>query len=82
MDKSNEREALILRKRRSELGITQMEVALNAGIQLQHYQNFKYGIRQLSKSTAILVLRICAVLELDPYEVVFGTDKDWIKRIR
>ena len=82
MDKSTEREALILRKRRKELGLTQMDVALNAGIQLQHYQNFEYGIRQFSKSTAILVLRICAVLELDPYEVVFGTSKDWIRRIR
>ena len=51
-------------------------------IQQQHYQNFEYGTRQFSKSTAILVLRICAVLELDPYEVVFGTSKDWIRRIR
>ncbi len=82
MDISTEREALILRKRRKELGLTQMDVALNAGIQLQHYQNFEYGTRQFSKSTAILVLRICAVLELDPYEVVFGTSKDWIRRIR
>ena len=82
MDKSTEREALILRKRRKELGLTQMDVALNTGIQLQHYQNFEYGTRQFSKSTAILVLRICAVLELDPYEVVFGTSKDWIRRIR
>ena len=82
MDKSAEREALILRKRRKELGLTQMDVALNTGIQLQHYQNFEYGTRQFSKSTAILVLRICAVLELDPYEVVFGTSKDWIRRIR
>jgi transcriptional regulator with XRE-family HTH domain len=82
MDKSTEREALILRKRRKELGLSQMDVALNAGIHLQHYQNFEYGTRQFSKSTAILVLRICAVLELDPYEVVFGTSKDWIRRIR
>ena len=82
MDKSTEREAAILRKRRIELGMTQMDVALNAGLQLQHYQNYEYGTRQLSKATAILVLRICAVLELDPYEVVFGTSKDWFKRIR
>ncbi len=82
MDKSIEREATILRKRRLELGMTQMEVALNAGMQLQHYQNYEYGIRQFSKSSSILVLRICAVLVLDPYEVVFDTSEDWIRRVR
>jgi hypothetical protein len=33
MDKSTEREAAILRNRQKELGLTQMDVALNAGMQ-------------------------------------------------
>ncbi len=43
MDKSTESEAAILRKGRIELGMTQMDVALNAGLQLQHYQNYEYA---------------------------------------
>ena len=82
MDESAKRQMKIMRERRTELGFRQEDVAAEAGISLQHYQNFEYGTRQFSKSTAILVLRICAVLELDPYEVVFGTSKDWIRRIR
>jgi hypothetical protein len=57
MDKSTERETAILRKRSEELGLMQMDVALNAGIQLQHYQNCEYGIRQLSKATAMRCTR-------------------------
>lgn len=36
MDKT-ERESRILRERRLELGLSQTEVAINAGLQLQHY---------------------------------------------
>ena len=82
MDKSAEREARILKKRRKELGLSQMEVALNAGLKLQQYQNFEYGSRKLSNSSCILALRICAVLELDPFELVFENSKDWVKKIR
>jgi DNA-binding XRE family transcriptional regulator len=77
-----ERESRILRERRLELGLSQTEVALNAGLQLQHYQRYEYGDRKLSNSSMILGLRICSILELDPYEFVFGESKDWIKKVR
>lgn len=39
-----ERESRILRERRLELGLSQTEVALNAGLQLQHYiQHIPFG---------------------------------------
>ena len=81
MDKT-ERESRILRERRLELGLSQTEVAINAGLQLQHYQRYEYGDRKLSNSSMILGLRICSILELDPYEFVFDESKDWIKKVR
>ena len=77
-----EREARILKARRKELGMSQTEVALNAGIQIQQYQKFEYGERKLSNSSMVLGLSICAVLELDMYEFTFESDTDWMKKIR
>lgn len=82
MDEINKRESTMLKNRRIELGLSQTEVALNAGIQLQQYQKFEYGQRQLSNSTMLLGLRICAVLEIDPYEFAFGSTRDWSKKVR
>lgn len=77
-----EKEARILKARRTELGLSQTEVAAQAGIQIQQYQKFEYGDRRLSNSSMVLGLRICAVLELDPYEFVFESDTDWMRKIR
>ncbi len=82
MNNKTEREAKILRNRRVELGMSQMDVALNAEIQIQQYQRFEYGDRSLSNSSMMLGLRICAVLELDPYEFVFENSAYWTKKIR
>lgn len=75
------REAMILKKRRKELGLTQSEVAEAIGIQLQQYQLFEYGTRKVSTSSMILGLRLCAVLELKPYELVFEKESDWVKKV-
>ena len=68
------REGKMLRERRKELGLTQMEVALELQMSLHQYQRFEYGESLVSTSRMSTGLRICAVLELDPYEVVFGTE--------
>ncbi len=82
MDKKIGREALILKNRRKELGLTQTDVAGQVGIQLQQYQLFEYGKRKVSTSSMILGLRLCAVLELEPYELVFEKSEDWVKKVR
>lgn len=79
MAKNIEREALILKKRRTELGLTQNEIAEAIGVQLQQYQMFEYGTRKVSTSSMILGLRLCAALELDLYELVFEKESDWVK---
>ena len=81
MAKNIGREALILKKRRKELGLTQTEVADAIGIQLQQYQMFEYGTRKVSNSSMILGLRLCAALELKPYELVFEKELDWVKKV-
>ena len=81
MGKKPGREALILRKRRKELNLTQAEVADAIGVQVQQYQLFEYGTRKVSTSSMILGLRLCAVLELEPYELVFEKEADWVKKV-
>jgi len=66
------REGQILRDRRLELGMTQEEVALELGMSIHQYQRYEYGETKLSNSRMKIGLRICAILELDPYEAIFG----------
>lgn len=82
MDESTKRQMQIMKKRREELGFRQGDVAEEAGITLQQYQNFEYGKRKIANCSTILALRICAALELDPYELVFENGRDFTKRIR
>ena len=82
MDEITKRQVTIMKKRRKEMGFTQGDIAEEAGITLQQYQNFEYGRRKIAKCSTILALRICAALELDPYELVFENGRDFIKRIR
>lgn len=75
------REALILNKRRKELWLTQTEIAEAIVVQLQHYQMFEYGTRKVSTSSMILGLRLCAALELEPYELVFEKESDKVSKV-
>lgn len=65
-----DREGRMLRDRRIELGLTQEEAALELGISLQQYQRYEYGDRRLANCPMRIGLRICALLELDPFEVI------------
>ena len=79
MDKENhgdDREAKIIRERRDELYMTQLQVEVEAGLGLQEYQRYEYGKAKLSNARMKVGLRICAALELDPFEVVFESGED------
>ena len=65
-----DREGRILRDRRIELGMTQEEAALELGISLQQYQRYEYVDRRFANCPMRIGLRICALLELDPFEVI------------
>lgn len=64
----------LLRDRRIELGLTQEEVALELGMSIHQYQRYEYGETRLANTRMNIGLRICAILELDPFEAVFGPD--------
>lgn len=58
----------ILQRRRQELNLTQQQVADEAGIQLRQYQRVESGERHLTSCGARIMLAVCAVLRIDPYE--------------
>ena len=64
----------ILRERRLELGLTQEDAALELHMSTHQYQRYEYGEHQLSNCPMKVGLRICAVLELDPYEIIFESE--------
>ncbi|MCR4621799.1 MAG: helix-turn-helix domain-containing protein [Clostridiales bacterium] len=66
----------IIRDRRLEMGLSQAQVASILGMTLHHYQMFEYGKLSISNSRMRNGLRVCAVLRLDPYQIVFGSKKD------
>ena len=73
---NDDREAKILRERRASLGLTQDQVATEAGIEMRAYQRYEHGKVRLSSATMKIGLRICAALELDPFEAVVENGKD------
>ena len=55
----------ILKEHRIESGLTQQQVADRAGIQLQHYQKFESGARNLRTASFIVACRVLEALDLD-----------------
>lgn len=64
------RTAAVIRQARLMLGLTQMDVAGIAGINLGQYQRLEYGIRPLSACSMKVGLSICYALHLDPFLLV------------
>jgi transcriptional regulator with XRE-family HTH domain len=57
----------ILQKRRTELNMTQQQVADKAKIQLRQYQRLESEERSITSASARIMLSVCAALKLDPY---------------
>ena len=68
------RSGQLLKEARERMGYSQLEVATLVGIQIRQYQRFEGGERAISKANLKLGLIVCKVLEIDPYELVFGDD--------
>ena len=60
----------ILRSRRLELGKTQEQVALKLGMSIHQYQRYEYGEHRFPNIPMRIGLRVCTVLELDPFELL------------
>lgn len=62
----------VLKKRRQKLGLTQQEVADRAGIQLNQYQRFEYGDRELNKAGFLTTYKVLAALDMDVAKYAAG----------
>ena len=74
MNQAIQREADILKNARLRLGYSQLGVAARIGVNIRQYQRFEGGERAISKANLKLGLIVCKVLEIDPYDLVFGDD--------
>ena len=78
MNRHITRESTMLHEARLRLGLSQQQVATLIGIQIRHYQRFEYGEREIQQINIRAGLSLCAVLELDPVDLVFnGNRKPW-----
>ena len=66
------REASIIREQREFLELTQQEVADELEMNIQSYQRYEYGDRLVRKMPFETGLKLCRMLELDPYMLLFG----------
>ena len=75
MNRRTTRESTMLREARLRLGLSQQQVATLIGIQIRHYQRFEYGEREIQEISIRVGLSLCAVLELDPVDLVFSGNR-------
>ena len=82
MNSIKEPGAVIIREARIRLGLSQQDVATRIGVHIRQYQRLEYGERPLSGINMQLGLSVCAVLKLDPYDIVPINKPEIRKKIR
>ena len=75
MNRRVTRESEMIKSARCRLGLSQQQVATLIGIQIRHYQRFEYGERDIQEINIRVGLSLCAVLELDPVDLVFNGNR-------
>ena len=72
MKRTETRESQILRSARKKSGLSQLQLATALDVQVRQYQRLEYGERPFSSVNIRLGLKICLILQIDPYDLVFG----------
>ncbi len=62
----------LLTERRQEKGLSQQKVAEMVGIALRVYQRLETGESEFCDTRMRFGLAICAILDLDPFELTFS----------
>ena len=75
MNRRVTRESEMIKSARCRLGLSQQQVATLIGIQIRHYQRFEYGERDIQEINIRVGLSLCALLELDPVDLVFNGNR-------
>ena len=76
------REHEIIRQARIRLGLSQQQVATLVSIQIRQYQRLEYGESDVQKLGMRAGLSLCIVLELDPYDLIFGAHFEIIDELK
>jgi len=76
------REHEIIRQARIRLGLSQQQVATLISIQIRQYQRLEYGESDVQKLGIRAGLSLCIVLELDPYDLIFGALPETVEDLR
>ena len=76
------REHEMIRQARLAMGLSQQQVATLISIQIRQYQRLEYGESDVQKLGMRAGLSLCIVLELDPYDLIFGTHPETVEDLR
>ena len=79
MNRHITREHEIIRQTRIRLGLSQQQVATLISIQIRQYQRLEYGESDVQKLGIRAGLSPCIVLELDPYDLIFGEHPEMVE---
>ena len=72
MKRTETRESQILRSARKKSGLSQLQLATELDVQVRQYQRLEYGEQPFSTVNIRLGLKICYILQIDPYDLVLG----------
>ena len=70
-------ETEMLRKARLKKGLSQQQVATLAGVHIRQYQRIEYGERPMGSINMRFGLAVCAILEINPFDLVSFTADGW-----
>ncbi len=62
----------MLRSARKKIGLSQLQLATELEVQVRQYQRLEYGEQPFSSVNIRLGLKICRILQIDPYDLVLG----------
>ena len=82
MNRRITREHEIIRQARIRLGLSQQQVATLISIQIRQYQRLEYGESEVQKFGMRAGLSLCIVLELDPYDLIFGAHPETVEDLK
>ena len=77
MNRRETKETEILRNARKKKGLSQQQVATLAGVHIRQYQRIEYGERPMGSINMRFGLAVCAILEINPFDLVSFTVDGW-----
>ena len=72
MKRTETRVTQMLRSARKRSGLSQLQLATELDVQVRQYQRLEYGERPFSSVNIKVGLKLCSILQIDPYDLVLG----------